>query len=141
MEGKLISSRLSPIYKYYLPVIIFICVLINILMIFLSVYPANNISIFIVLEVILIIWQILFIPFTKLKLVTIINDEIIVYSLLRRCIFPISSIIKVNRYFLFLYKIRITHKDKTTVVIILPKITELYNIFVIPKSLKLLTGR
>ena len=130
-DCKLISSRLTPVYKFYFPVTFITCLLFNTLLILLDIYPGNDISIFIVLEIMLIIWLAFFIPCIKLRLVYLNNNQIITINFLDESSFQISSIISLKRYFIFLYKLNIEKGTNTQKIIILPRLTEFSNLFII----------
>jgi hypothetical protein len=135
-DGKLISSRLTPVYKFYFPVTFIACLLFNTLLILLDIYPGNDISIFIVLEIMFIIWLALFIPCIRLRLIHLNNNQIITTNFLEESTLQISSIKSVKRYFIFLYKLNIGKGTSSQKIILLPRLTEFSNLFITPKSIK-----
>ena len=133
---KLISSRLTSIYKFYLPVMFIICILINTFWIVLNIFPGKEISFFIALNIMFIIWLIFSIPYTKLKLIYLTDDHIISSDYFKNLIFSFHEIQSVNRYFFVLYRIKIKKGDSNIIkLIILPKLTEFSNIFITPHSI------
>lgn len=134
--GKLISSRLTPVYKFYFPVTFIACLLFNTMLIFLDIYPGNDISIFIVLEIMFIIWLALFIPFIRLRLIYLNNNQIITTNFLEESTLQTSSIKSVKRYFIFLYKLNIEKGTSSQKIILLPRLKEFSILFITPKSIK-----
>lgn len=135
-DGKLISSRLTPVYKFYVPVTFIACLLFNTLLILLDIYPGNDISIFIVLEIMFIIWLALFIPCIRLRLVHLNNNQIVTTNFLEESTLQTSSIKSVKRYFIFLYRLNIEKGTSSQKIILLPRLTEFSNLFITPKSIK-----
>ncbi len=135
-NAKLISSRLTPVYKFYLPVTIMICLLFNTLLISLDIYPGNDISIFIVLEIMFIIWLALAIPDMNLHSIYLINKQIIVTDFVGESAFHVSDIKCVKRYFIFFYRLTIVKGISSQKILFLPRLTESSIFFITPKSVK-----
>jgi len=135
-ESKLISSRLTPLYKFYFPVTFIACLLFNTLLILLDIYPGNDVSIFIVLEIMFVIWLVLFIPCLKLQLVYIANNKIITTNFLNEYVLHKTNVKSVKRYFLFFYRLNLDKGTGLQSIIFLPRLTEFSMLFVTPKSIK-----
>lgn len=133
---KQISSRLTPIYKYYLPTTFFTCLLFNSFLIFFDVYPGSDISNFIAIEILLVVWLILSIPCIRLSMVYFSDKQIVVFNYSSELKLKVKSIQSIKRYLIFFYRIKITDEKVSSKFIILPKLTEFYSLFITPKSIK-----
>jgi len=139
-DAKLISSRLTPLYKFYLPITFFSCLLFNTLMILLNIYPGDDVGIFVALEIMFIIWLTLALPFSKLYEVYLDNNQIIITNFLNESILQTNCVISVKRYFLVLYRLKIVKETGTQKIIFLPHFLE-FSYLVTPKSIKELKSR
>lgn len=131
-EGDIITSVLTPLYKFYLPILIIEILLFNTILIVFNIYPGNDISVFIVVEIMLIIWILLLVPCFKLHQFTLNGNELLVTNYYNSRKFKIYDIVKVHRFFIFFFRVKL----KNTTIIMLPKITESANLFGTPKSIK-----
>ncbi len=132
-DSKLISSRLTPVYKFYFPVTFMACLLFNTLLILLNIYPGNDISIFIIFEIMLIIWLALFIPCIRLHLIHLNNNQIVTSNFIEETTLQISSIKIVKRYFIFFYRLNIEKEKNSQKIIFLPRLMKFSNIFITPR--------
>ncbi len=130
----LITSVLTPLYKFYLPIFTLEMLVFNTSLIVFDNYPGNDISVFVAVEIMLFIWVLLLIPCFKLHQISLKGDELIVTNYYNSKKLKITDIEKVHRFFIFFFKVKLRECS----FIILPKITESANLFAIPKSIKLL---
>lgn len=137
-RSKTISSRATPIYKFIIPLSFFILFLFNTLLILLKKYPGDDVSIFMTIEIMIAIWVILFIPYMKLSVVSIDNNRLIASNFHNELIFQISDMKKINRCFLFLYRIHFIRGKSKKSIVFLPRFTESSNVFATPRSVKIL---
>ncbi len=133
-KSRMITSRLTPLYKFYIPIFIIEILLFNTILLIFNIYPENDDSVFIVVEVILVLWVLFLLPCIKLYQMYLINDKIIVDSYFKEKVFNKNETKNVRRFFIFFFKIEL----KKHSFIILPKISESMNLFVIPKSVRAL---
>lgn len=133
-KSRMITSRLTPLYKFYIPIFIIEILLFNTILLIFNIYPENDDSVFIVVEVILVLWVLFLLPCIKLYQMYLINDKIIVDSYFKEKVFNKNETKNVRRFFIFFFKIEL----KKNSFIILPKISESMNLFVIPKSVRAL---
>ena len=138
VKGKMISSRLTPLYKIYIPIFIVILFIVNNLLILLDSYPSNDISVFFAMEIILIIWLVLFLPCVKLHDVYLENNQIITINFFNRAVLKVTDIKKIRRFLIFFYKIKLDKMAGSHTIVMLPKLTESTNLFTTPKSIKVL---
>lgn len=133
-SGAVITSKLTPLYKFYIPTFIIEILVFNTILLLFNIYPGNDISVFIVIEVMLVLWMLLFLPCIKLYQMSLKDGKIIVTNYFNTDAFRVSEIKKVRRFFIFFFKVKLSQ----TSFIILPKLSESANLFVIPKSIRLL---
>lgn len=77
-KQKIISSKMTPFYKFHIPVIILTCLLFVLLLVFFDLYPGNEIGVFISIAFMLFIWLLLFLPYYKLQKVYVQNNKIVI---------------------------------------------------------------
>lgn len=135
-KGKQISSRLTPLYKFYMPVGNFLLFLINGLQLFFDVYPGDDITPFIALEIMSFIWGIMFIPLLKMQAIYLNKNLIIATDYFNIIEIKTSSLVEVSRYFIFYYSIKLKDTNGAKTIDILPKLSEAHSPFVTPKSIK-----
>lgn len=131
-KQKLISSKLTPLYKFHIPVIILTCLLFVLLLVFFDLFPGKDIAVFIVISIMLFIWLMLFIPFYKLHQVYVQNKKVVIDDFFTQTVLETTEIIDVERYFIFLYRI----KTNTRKIVFLPPISLISNLFYVPKCVQ-----
>lgn len=129
-----ITSKLTPLYKFYIPILITELFVFNAILLVFNIYPGNDISIFIAVEVILVIWVLLLFPCFKLSQIDLKDGKIIVYNFFNLNEFNGNEVKKVKRFFIFFFKVKL---NKISFVI-LPKLSESANLFITPKSVRIL---
>ena len=137
-NNKRLSSLLTPIYKFYFPTIFIITFIFNTALICFNIYPGEDISIFIVLELIFIIWIILAIPNSKLRIVYLDKNNIITTNYITKYIVPSNNIKSIERHFVVLYSISLKNNKDIQRIIFLPRQDGFPNIFTTPKSVQVL---
>ncbi len=137
-NNKRLSSLLTPIYKFYFPTIFIITFIFNTSLICFNIYPGEDISIFIVLELIFIIWIILAIPNSKLRIVYLDKNNIITTNYITKYIVPSNNIKSIERHFIVLYSISLKNNKDIQRIIFLPRQDGFPNIFTTPKSVQVL---
>jgi len=137
-NNKRLSSLLTPIYKFYFPTIFIITFIFNTSLICFNIYPGEDISIFIVLELIFIIWIILAIPNSKLRIVYLDKNNIITTNYITKYIVPSNNIKSIERHFVVLYSISLKNNKDIQRIIFLPRQDGFPNIFTTPKSVQVL---
>lgn len=133
-NGKLITSILTPIYKYYLPTLILEILLFNTVLFVSDIYPGNDISIFLLIEIMLFIWLLLLIPCFKLKQLSVRNKNFIATDYFKTIEFNAADIVKVNRFCMLFFKVKLDSGS----FVVFPKLLESLDLFNIPKSIRLL---
>ena len=136
-SGDKISSILTPLYKLYFPLCVLVLFLFNTILIVFSICPENEIDVFIAIEGMLIIWLLLVIPFNMINQLYVKNNKLIASNYFKSREFTVNDIVKIQRFLLFFYKIKLSNSS----IIILPKISESAMIFFTPKSIKLLRNK
>ena len=139
-EHKLISSRLTSINKFYIPILFIACFFINTSWIILELIPSEIISLAYALDILFIFWLVtLGIMQMKLKLIYINKKNIIVSNYFDINEYSINEVSEVNyRFSTNTCKITINKETGTKKVIILPKLEECARPFITPKSIKIL---
>ncbi len=133
-KGIMITSRLTPLYKFYIPTFIIEILFFNTILLLFNIYPGDDISIFIVVEVMLVLGVLLLLPCIKLYRTYLKDSEIIVDNFFKTNVFSRNEVRDVQRVYIFLYKLKL---NKTSF-IIFPKFSESVNLFIIPRSIKIL---
>ena len=133
-SGTMITSTLTPMYKFYLPTFIIEMLVFNTILLTFNTYPGNDISVFIAVEIMLVFWVILLFPCLKLYQMYLKDGKIIVTNFFSSDVFSENDIKKVHRFFIFFFKVKLSK----TSFIIFPKFSESVNLFVTPKSIRLL---
>ncbi|MDG5801062.1 hypothetical protein QA597_11890 [Marinilabiliaceae bacterium ANBcel2] len=142
VKGRRLTSRLMPLYKYYMPILVVIALLFNSCLLGFEVYPGHDISIFIVLEIMLCISMIFLWPCLKLRTVFLHKNEIIVIDSVKSLTIDINEVKKIRRSFVMFYLLKL--KDNTKgfkSFTMLPKVEESLNLFITPSSIKLLKNK
>lgn len=129
-----ITSKLTPLYKFYIPILITELFVFNAILLVFNIYPDNDISIFIAVEVILVLWVLLLLPCFKLSQMYLQDGKIVVCNYIDEREFNEKEVKKVRRFFIFFFKIKLNKVS----FIILPKLSESVNLFVTPKSIRIL---
>jgi len=137
-NNKRLSSLLTPIYKFYFPTIFIITFIFNTALICFNIYPGEDISLFIVLELMFIIWIILAIPNSKLRIVYLDKNNIITTNYITKYIVPSNNIKSIERHFVVLYSISLKNNKDIQRIIFLPRQDGFPNIFTTPKSVQVL---
>jgi energy-converting hydrogenase Eha subunit C len=137
-NNKRLSSLLTPIYKFYFPTIFIITFIFNTALICFNIYPGEDISLFIVLELIFTIWIILAIPNSKLRIVYLDKNNIITTNYITKYIVPSNNIKSIERHFVVLYSISLKNNKDIQRIIFLPRQDGFPNIFTTPKSVQVL---
>lgn len=133
-EGTMIMSKLTPLYKFYIPTFIIEILIFNTILLLFDIYPGNDISVFIVVEVMLVLWVLLLLPCIKLHKICLKDGKIIVDNYFKSNVFSENEVKKVRRFFIFFFKVKL---NKTSF-IIFPKLSESANLFVTPRSIRIL---
>ncbi len=133
-EGIMITSRLTPLYKFYIPIFIIEILFFNTILLLFNIYPGDDISIFIVVEVMLVLGVLLLLPCIKLYRIYLKDSEIIVDNFFKTNVFSRHEVREVQRVYIFFYKLKLNKIS----FIIFPKFSESVNLFVIPRSIKIL---
>jgi len=142
LGGDLLTSRLMPIYKYYMPLLVMTVLLFNSLLLVFKVYPGHDISIFIVFEVMLCITILFLWPCLKLRSVYLDKNKLIATDFVNSLVIKVSEVKTIRRSFIVFYLLKL--KDDSSgfkLFTILPKIEESSNLFVTPRSIKLLKNK
>lgn len=129
-----ITSILTPLYKFYIPILIIEMFVFNTILLVFNIYPGSDISVFIVLEVMFVFWALLLFPCFNLSQMDLKDGKIIAYNYFNSNEFNEKEIKKVNRFFIFFFKVKLTKVS----FIILPKLSESANLFATPKSIRML---
>jgi len=129
-----ITSKLTPLYKFYIPILIIEMFVFNTILIVFNIYPGSDISVFIVIEIMLVLWALLLFPCFKLSQMVLKDGKIIAYNYFNSNEFNEKEVKKVHRFFIFFFKVKL---NKISFVI-LPKLSESANLFVTPKSIRML---
>lgn len=132
--SKTISSQLTPFYKFYLPIIIIEMLVFNTILLVFNIYPGNDISVFVAVEIVLMLWVILLLPCFKLSQMYLQDGKIVAYNYIDEREFNEKEVKKVRRFFIFFFKVKLNKIS----FIILPKLSESANLFVTPKSILIL---
>lgn len=132
--SKTVTSKLTPFYKFYLPIIIIELLVFNTMLLVFNIYPCNDISVFVAIEVVLILWLLLLLPCFKLSQMYLQDGKIVVYNYIDEREFNEKEVKKVSRFFIFFFKVKLNKIS----FIILPKFSESANLFVTPKSIQIL---
>lgn len=128
----IVTSKLTPFYKFYLPIIIIEMLVFNTILLTWSFYPENNISLFIALEILLVVWVLFLLPCFRLSHVYIIDGKIIVSNYINTKVFNGRDEKMIRRFLIFFFKVKINKIS----ILILPKFSESANLFIIPKSIQ-----
>ncbi len=129
----MITSSLTPLYKFFIPILTIELFVFNSILLVFSIYPGNDISIFIALEVMLVVWLLLLFPCFKLSQIELKDGKVIASNFFSTSEFNRKDVKRIKRYFIFYYKV----KTNKTSLVILPKLSESVNLFVIPKSIRM----
>ena len=133
-SGAMITSTLTPIYKFYLPTFIIEMLVFNTILLTFNTYPGNDTSVFIAVEVMLVFWVILLYPCLKLYQMYLKDGKIVVNNYFNSSVISPREVKKIHRFFIFFFKVKL---GKTSF-IILPKFSEATNLFITPKSIQVL---
>jgi len=138
-EYKLISSRLTSIFKFYLPTIFITCFFTNTSWIILNIFPGKDITLAYALDILFIAWFVLEIRHMKSKLIYINKKHIIVSNYFSINEYSIHEVSEVNRFFIInIYTITIENETGINKLIFLPKFAETTIPFITPESIKIL---
>ncbi len=141
-KGRRLTSRLTLLYKYHIPLLVGTVLLFNSCLLVFKVYPGHDISIFIVLEIMLFISVLLLWPCLKLRTVLLDKNEIIVIDSVKTLTINIKEVKVVKRSFAMFYLLKL--KDDARgfkSFTMLPKVEEAPGLFVTPRSIKLLKNK
>ena len=132
--GTRITSKLTPLYKFYIPMLVIELFLFNTILLIFNFYPGDDISVFLAVEVLLMLWALLLFPCFKLSQMDLKDGRIIAHNYFNSNEYSEKEVKKVHRFFLFFFKVKL---NKISFVI-LPKLSESINLFLTPKSIQML---
>lgn len=137
ISNNIYASKLTSIYKYYIPITYITWVIVNVVTYVLNIYTVEIIRIedlcFQFFGVLLLL-----IPFTQLKLLFIENKEIIIYNYSKPLKFNMKDVAKIKRLFFIFAVIEIRNNTMKRKYFIMPRLDEFWylNYFNDSKSLK-----
>jgi len=121
----ILSSSLSPFYKFILPIGFFILFFFNAILIAFHLYPGNNVFLFYALQMMFFFWIVFSIPSMKLHAMSIKQDKIILNNYFEEFVFLKKDLISIKSYMFFYYKIKLKNSE----FIVEPKVREVLNPF------------
>lgn len=129
----IITSKLTILYKFYIPIFTIDILIFNTILLLFNIYPEKDISVFVVVEIMLVLWILLLLPCIKLYQIYLKDDNIIIDNYLKINVFNKNEVKEIKRFFVFFYKIKLNN----TSFIIFPKFLGIINLFVTPKSIRI----
>jgi|GEM_PF-7130932 hypothetical protein len=132
-----ISSKYLPLTKFYMPVIVSVLLLFDIILICFNLYPGDNIAIFIVLGLMFLGWLLLLVPEMCSKTICIKGNLLLVTNYFRSFNLQLNEIQEIKRSFYLTYVIKTNNSNYPRILFrpVLQVVGPL-TLFVTPESIK-----
>lgn len=121
-DGKLLSSYMTPVYKFFVPLALLICLIANNLLLICKWFCPEDLPIFICFNIIIVIF--LFFPDYRLKTLYVVGNSVIVSNFFKEKTYQFSEIVELKSKKLYLYQLDVYQDGKILKYKIMPHSSE-----------------